>query len=426
MSVGDRKDNQIAADDFAVIFPELICPRQYVYSASELSAYDGQGDNGAYVAIRGVVFDLDAFIPVHYPSIVPQSALEKYAGQDATNLFPVQVSALCQGKDGQVHPGVQLNYRNSNFTGLSPTAVSLADLNSKYHDFRAFRNDSRPDWFYEQMMYLKANYKKGNIGYTPEYVKTLSTKEQSIAILNDRVYDFTQYIAGGRRIEPVPDYDGGLAPDTEFMDNRVVQLFQQRAGTDVTKYWDALQIDAALRSRMQLCLDNLFYVGNTDTRNSAQCLFARYILLAISILLVTVIGFKFFAALQFGKKNMPENLDKFVICTVPAYTEDEDSLRRAIDSAARMRYDDKRKLVMVICDGMIIGQGNDRPTPRIVLDILGVPETVDPEPLSFESLGEGMKQHNMGKVYSGLYEVQGHIVPFLVVVKIGKPSEVSR
>jgi chitin synthase len=143
-------------------------------------------------------------------------------------------------------------------------------------------------------------------------------------------------------------------------------------------------------------------------------------------MLVTVIGFKFLAALQFGKKNMPENLDKFVIATVPAYTEDEDSLRRAIDSAARMRYDDKRKLLFIICDGMIIGQGNDRPTPRIVLDILGVPESVDPEPLSFESLGEGLKQHNMGKVYSGLYEVQGHIVPFIVVVKIGKPSEVSR
>jgi chitin synthase len=37
-----------------------------------------------------------------------------------------------------------------------------------------------------------------------------------------------------------------------------------------------------------------------------------------------------------------------------------------------------------------------------------------------------MKQHNIGKIYSGLYEVQGHIVPFLVVVKVGKPSEVSR
>ena len=177
---------------------------------------------------------------------------------------------------------------------------------------------------------------------------------------------------------------------------------------------------------MQVCMDNLFYVGNLDTRNSPQCLFATYILLAISILLVSVICIKFLAALQFGGKNMPENLDKFIIATVPAYTEDEESLRRAIDSAARMRYDDKRKLLFIICDGMIIGQGNDRPTPRIVLDILGVSENIDPEPLSFESLGEGQKQHNMAKVYSGLYEVQGHIVPFIVVSKVGKPSEVSK
>jgi chitin synthase len=194
----------------------------------------------------------------------------------------------------------------------------------------------------------------------------------------------------------------------------------------VTKYWEALNYSPELRSRMLTCMNNLFYVGNLDTRGSARCLFSKYILLAVSLLLVSVIAFKFLAALQFGKKNVPENLDKFIICTVPAYTEDEDSLRRAIDSAARMRYDDKRKLLFIICDGMIVGQGNDRPTPRIVLDILGVNEQVDPEPLSFESLGDGMKQHNMGKVYSGLYEVQGHIVPFVVVVKVGKPSEVSR
>ncbi len=410
---------------FIVIFPQLICPRQDVFSASELTAHDGKGKNSAYIAIRGQVFDLGAFMPSHYPSIVPQSALKRYAGIDATDLFPVQVSALCQGKDGSVDPSVQLDYTPTNITGSS-NVISATDLNKKYHDFRRFQNDSRDDWFFEQMVMLKANYKKGDIGFTPQYVNTLAEKQQSIAILNERVYDFTDYLRGGRRILVKAGEEPPRGVDTDFMHPLVIDLFRQRAGQDVTKYWSVLDMDPALRSRMQLCLDNLFYVGRTDTRNSAQCLFARYILLAISILLCSVIGFKFFAALQFGKKNLPENLDKFIICQVPAYTEDEDSLRRAIDSAARTKYDDKRKLLIVVCDGMIIGQGNDRPTPRIVLDILGVSEMVDPEPLSFESLGEGMKQHNMGKVYSGLYEVQGHIVPFLVVVKIGKPSEVSR
>ena len=411
---------------FMIGFPELICPTQHVYSQAELSSFDGKDGHMAYIGIRGVVYDLGAFIPHHYPSIVPASALQKYAGTDATNLFPVQVSAVCNGKTGTIDDAVQLNYKNTNYTSAE-TLVGNTDLNARYHDFRWATNDSRPDWWWEQQIYLKANYQKGRIGFSPDYLKTLAKKSNSIAILYNRVYDFTAYVKGGR----APQYRPGMerpseAPDSNFMEQSVIDLFQQRAGDDISKYWEALSLDPELRSRMKVCLDNLFYVGDLDTRNSTQCLFAKYVLLAISILLVSVIGFKFLAALQFGKKNMPENLDKFIICTVPAYTEDEESLRRAIDSAARMRYDDKRKLLVIICDGMIIGQGNDRPTPRIVLDILGVSETVDPEALSFESLGEGMKQHNMGKVYSGLYEVQGHIVPFLVVVKVGKPSEVQK
>jgi chitin synthase len=412
---------------FMVGLPRLICPTQHVYTMDELSAYDGKKED-AYTAIRGVVFDLGKFMPVHYPSIVPQKSLEKYAGKDATNLFPIQLSAMCQGttEDG-ISPAVQLNYQSTNYSSGSTTAQTDVDINAQYHDFRWWTNDSRPAWFQEQMIYLQGNYRKGHIGYPKGYVKTLGEKGNAIGIINDRVYDFTQYVAGGRTVKYKEGADRPeQTPDTNFMDASVVSLFSQRAGQDVSQYWDALSLDAGLRHRMQVCMDNLFYVGNLDTRNSPQCLFATYILLAISILLVSVICVKFLAALQFGGKNMPENLDKFIIATVPAYTEDEESLRRAIDSAARMRYDDKRKLLFIICDGMIIGQGNDRPTPRIVLDILGVSENVDPEPLSFESLGEGQKQHNMAKVYSGLYEVQGHIVPFIVVSKVGKPSEVSK
>ncbi|KAI0899593.1 glycosyltransferase family 2 protein [Annulohypoxylon nitens] len=410
---------------FIVVFPQLICPKQYVFSSEELSAYDGKDGNSAYASIRGQVFDISDYAPYHYPPYIQTKSLTQYGGLDITSLFPIQVSALCKGKDGSVNPAVTLDYKSTNVTG-SANVVSSQDLNAHYHDYRSFTDLYQPFWFYEKMQMLKS-WKKGTIGYSAEYVATLGTKQNSIAILNSRVYDLTKYIVGGRHVVVKEGEEMPTDPDVvNFMDDLVVDLFQQKAGTDVTKLWNALDIDSGMRERMQLCLDNLFYVGDVDTRNSTKCQFAQYLILAVSVLICTIIGFKFLAALQFGGKNIPENLDKFIMCQIPAYTEDEESLRRAIDSAARMRYDDKRKLLVVICDGMIIGQGNDRPTPRIVLDILGVSETVDPEPLSFESLGEGLKQHNMGKVYSGLYEVQGHIVPFLVVVKVGKPSEVSR
>jgi len=90
-------------------------------------------------------------------------------------------------------------------------------------------------------------------------------------------------------------------------------------------------------------------------------------------------------------------------------------LRRTIDSLAALDYDDKRKLLFIICDGNIIGSGNDRTTPRIVLDILGVDPKLDPEPLLFKSVGEGSKQLNYGKVYSGLYEFEGHVVPYVLI-----------
>ena len=417
----------LVAAFFIVVFPMLICPTQHVYSAEELSAFDGdKGSKGAYVSIRGHVIDLGAYAPRHYPPYLSEKNLFDYAGMDVSTLFPVQVSALCQGKDGSVNPAVTLDYKSSNFSG-SPTLIDSQDFNAKYHDFRHWSPDNRNDWYLEQITMLKANFKKGVIGYSPQYLKKLATKERrSIVSLNGRIYDLTEYLAGGLRLKPKK---GEKTPDSsvaKFMEPMVAELFQLRKGGDISQYWDAMNMDDARKNRMLRCMDHLFYVGDVDTRNSTRCQFAEYLVLAISILLATVIAFKFFAALQFGGKNLPENLDKFVMCQIPAYTEDEDSLRRAIDSAARMRYDDKRKLLCIICDGMIIGQGNDRSTPRIVLDILGVTEAVEADPLSFESLGEGLKQHNMGKVYSGLYEVQGHIVPFLVVVKVGKPSEVSR
>jgi chitin synthase len=120
------------------------------------------------------------------------------------------------------------------------------------------------------------------------------------------------------------------------------------------------------------------------------------------------------AALQLNTKRFPELLDKFVLCQVPCYTEGEDSLRRTLDSLANLDYDDKRKLIFVICDGNIIGSGNERPTPAIVLDILGVDPANDPEPLMFRSIGEGSQKLNYGKVYSGLYEFEGHVVPYVI------------
>lgn len=323
------------------------------------------------------------------------------------------MSALCNGVTGTVSPYVSLS------------SVNDTDPNMVYHDFRAWTSDPRPDWYFEEMTQMRWNNRVGFLGYTPQLLKSMAASGSSIGIYNSLIYDVTAYIKYGPGTgQPA----NAQAPqvDTAFMSQAVLDVFQFNSGQDVTKKLDALNIDPAILARQKVCLRNLFTVGKVDTRESPACKFATYILLAITIIMVTVIGFKFIASINFGSARAPEDHDKFVICQVPCYTEGDASLRRTIDSLAQMKYDDKRKLLLIICDGMIIGSGNDRPTPRIVLDILGADPNLDPEPLSFASLGEGAKQHNMGKVYSGLYECAGHVVPYLVVAKIGKPTERSR
>ncbi|KAI8376017.1 chitin synthase-domain-containing protein [Radiomyces spectabilis] len=401
---------------FIVFFGPLICPHQDVFSFSELQSKSTK--ESAYVAIRGEVFDLTKFAPHHWASeVIPDSAIFDYAGKDATNLFPVQVSALCDGTTGRVPDELVLDFQ-----------VNLTDRNAAYHDFRYFTNDYRPDWYFEQMVYMRKNYRLGFMGYEPSDILRQATNTVPLgeinthrqwAILHGDIYDLTYYLMGGRAPR-VPE--GQVAPtnlDLNFMDNSIVELFRQLAGTDISKHFDALPIDQGLRMRQLVCLRNLFFVGKVDTRRSLQCQFSEYFLLIITGFLCAVILFKFLAALQLGSYREPEDYDKFIVCQVPCYTESEESLRKTIDSIAVLRYDDKRKLLFLVCDGMIVGSGNDRPTPRIVLDILGVDANVDPEPLSFLSLGEGRRQHNMGKIYSGLYECSGHVVPYVVVVKVG-------
>ncbi|OAD65823.1 glycosyltransferase family 2 protein [Phycomyces blakesleeanus NRRL 1555(-)] len=405
---------------FIAFFGQLVCPHQDLFTQSELQAKSNR-DN-AYIAIRGEVFDLTSFAPRHWASeVIPANALFQYSGQDASDLFPVQVSALCDGLDGIVPKEVTLN-----------SHINITDSNAVYHDFRYFQEDYRPDWYFEQMVYLRKNYRIGFMGYDPVDIKNQASVPVQIggintqrqwAILHNNIYDLTSYMMGGRGARVAEGQSLPADVNIDFIDNSITELFRQLSGSDVSAHFDSLPLTKVMRDRQLVCLRNLFLVGKVDTRNSLQCLISEYLLLLITGFLCSVILFKFLAALRLTSEPALNEYDKFIICQVPCYTEGEESLIKTINSLTVMKYDDKRKLLFLIADGMIVGSGNDRSTPRIVLDILGVDPNTEPEPMSFLSLGDGRKQHNMGKVYSGLYECSGHVVPYIVVVKVGTPEE---
>lgn len=125
------------------------------------------------------------------------------------------------------------------------------------------------------------------------------------------------------------------------------------------------------------------------------------------------------------------------ICLVTAYSEGADGLRTTLDSIATTDYPNSHKIILVICDGMIKGKGEDLTTPEIALGMMKdhavLPHEV--EAFSYVAVASGSKRHNMAKVYSGFYDYgedtripveKQQRVPMMVVVKCGTPDEAQK
>ncbi|KAI6780445.1 Chitin synthase-like protein [Emericellopsis cladophorae] len=343
------------------------------------------------------------------------------AGFDMDRYIVPPLSLACPGLDIGKTTTLLTNATNSPEYGF---AVHTSGAMSPYHDSAL----SNQDWYNTNFKPAIKEFYKGDLVYSTSKVKSEGQNEQHMwARYDERIFDLTDYFYTLDRQPGVDTY--------QFLNEKITDIFADNPGENIKKLVDVV-LDEARASTNETeranilytwdCIDNMFYKGRTDFRESPRCTVNNWFLLAFAIIMCAVILVKFVAALQFGSKRRPAAQDKFVICQVPAYTEGEDSLRKAVDSLTALQYDNKRKLICVICDGVIVGQGNDRPTPKIVLDILGVDPKVDPPALPFKSVGPGSDQLNYGKVYSGLYEYEGNVVPYMVVVKVGKESEQAK
>lgn len=400
---------------------KLICPNfDKAWDPKDVSYHQGADD--FYVSLRGSVYDISKFWNIDHSRIAavpvnPLSDMQPLAGLDVTPLFPIPLNIGCPGLVTDATIVLQQNI----------TSENAALQNSFDHTFGKQAPDynggselNSPQWYNQTFLPRMQDYYIGELVHSKGSIESAYEKSQDYWFkIGNEVYDLSDYFY---TLTLMPNY-----PAYEFFDEDFINHVQQYPGTDISDYLEKwASRDSSAETATRQCLNEVFYIGKTDYRDSARCQANNYILLTFTIILCAVILTKFLAALQLGSKKRPAQQDKFVICQVPCYTEGEDHLRKGLDSLTALNYDNKRKLICVICDGMIVGGGNDRPTPKIVLDILGVDPKIDPPALPFKSVGAGSEQLNYGKVYSGLYEFEGNVVPYLVVVKVGKESEQTK
>lgn len=399
---------------YIVEFGRLLCPNfDKAWNQKEVGYHQGTDD--FWVSVHGKVYDISKFAQTTHGDIQPFATpqlMQPFAGQNLDEYFPVPLSVYCSDLvNGAAGDIVQLQ-SNSTLTlpsnGVHKSGPVLVPSNTtKLHS---------STWYEDTFLSRMKGFYKGDLVTARSAVTSQAqTSARNWVILNNKIYDLTDYFYTKQLQGNIPLYS--------FIPAEVSDLIQQNSGSDITSQWKANDPDYV---KSLNCMTNVFYEGTTDFRETPKCQVNNYILLAFTIILCTVIVTKFLSALQFGSKRRPVAQDKFVICQVPAYTEGEDQLRKGLDSLTALQYDNKRKLICVMCDGMIVGGGNDRPTPKIVLDILGVDPKIDPPALPFKAVGQGNEQLNYGKVYSGLYEYEGNVVPYIVVVKVGKESEQTK
>nr|KAJ3417744.1 hypothetical protein HK105_000852 [Polyrhizophydium stewartii] len=128
------------------------------------------------------------------------------------------------------------------------------------------------------------------------------------------------------------------------------------------------------------------------------------------------------------ERPVPNPTDLYTVLFVTCYSEGEASLRATLDSLAATDYDDCKKLLFVVADGIVKGTGNEASTPDLLIRMMHHDGAFgdNPPAFSYVAVATGSKQHNKARVYCGSYEVNGRHVPMVLVVKIGTEDEADQ
>ncbi|KAK6096214.1 hypothetical protein MT418_004071 [Batrachochytrium dendrobatidis] len=124
----------------------------------------------------------------------------------------------------------------------------------------------------------------------------------------------------------------------------------------------------------------------------------------------------------------PNPSDLYTVMFVTCYSEGESALRTTLDSLALTDYDDCKKILFVVADGIVKGSDNQISTPDILISMMHHDEAFgnSPEAFSYVSIATGTKQHNMARVYCGSYSVHGRHIPMVLIIKCGTEYEAGQ
>ncbi|EDN91672.1 hypothetical protein SS1G_01076 [Sclerotinia sclerotiorum 1980 UF-70] len=221
------------------------------------------------------------------------------------------------------------------------------------------------------------------------------------------------------------------------------------------------------------CFEQIIKVGSVDTK-SVGCIASKVVLYVSLAFILAIVFVKFILALIFqwfiaskyaasktsqssDPKKRQQQIEEWsdgiyrapprmaewepygfplahAILLVTAYSKGELGIRTTLDSIATTDYPNSHKTILVICDGIIKGEGEPRTTPDVVLGIMKdfVTSVEEVPAFSYVAVEKGSKRYNIAKVYAGFYNYNADStintnkqlrVPMVCIVKCSTPEE---
>lgn len=294
-----------------------------------------------------------------------------------------------------------------------------------------------------------------DIEYEPDMIKRSynalpspdNSTKQAYVILDGYVLDVTTYLTGATNIIPLSSTlsSRSFALDRMFLPLDLTLFLYINLGKDITDYFNGNVTENPALYRT--CLIHLFQKGVVPSYISSDCsrinpaLWATmgvgllYFLVKMNLAYLSRVSFVhkflFYSAPEFSSASLfyrhrsssQQVQWPHTILMVPCFSESSETLKQTLDTLSRSSYDDTKKLLLFVCDGVTTSAQEQKETHALLLEHLGYSCTEEPLPQAYNSLGQHGKRINYARVYAGYYETGRNRVPYVVIVKIGQPQE---
>ncbi|CAG8464756.1 8137_t:CDS:2 [Funneliformis caledonium] len=261
----------------------------------------------------------------------------------------------------------------------------------------------------------------------------------------DQLVPLDNYIVIDGNVLNLEPYLTTVEENENDLVDKIIRKVLKSGGKDATRYFDRKK---ELREAMR-CIIDKYFAGNID-KDTIGCFTSKLFLYVSLVVILGILMSRFLMACIFNwfisprLAHQPDNastvhprlvdnsnvtMDEvgnnlFTVLLVTCYSEGEAGIRTTCESMAATDYPNNRKLLFLICDGIITGSGNLKSTPQICVEMMDLsPEFKRPQPKSYIAIADGAKQHNMAKVYVGHFRHKNKRVPMITVVKCGNPDE---